>query len=794
MYKTLLSLIIIAAISTGVYLNSLRNSFVYDDSLTIVENHFIKDFGNLPYLLSQDYFKWSGEISYRPLVTFTYFLDYSLWGLTPIGYHLNNISIHTINCLLLYLFILLISKDQTAAFLGSVLFATHPVLTEAVNGISYREDLLAAMFLLISLLLYFKSRPQKNLLYLGSLASYLAGLLAKEMAITLPLLIIIADYTIYNPEPGIRLKSLLKRFKKNYLWFFIVSCIYLLIRFVILRNQKEDVSYPGIGLIPNFIIMTKVIAYYIKLLVLPVGLRADYSLPASAADLNPSSVIAIIMPSMALLLIIKTFRYSGLIAFSIIWFFISLIPVYDIVPIANIMAERYLYIPSMGFCMAISLVSSGILRRPWFEPKPWPLLGVKPKMGRINHIKPDIAKTLALICVTPLIITYSILTINRNRDWRDDLTLWSKASIFSPDSPMVHNNLGKAYWKKGMIKEAGMEFERAIELNPQFLPPYVNYSSLCKETGELEEAYRIIKLALKVDPDSGEAYNNLGNICEKMDSLDEATKAYTMAVELMPDNPVALNNLATVYIKKGLFDESDKILARIIQINPEFSEAHYNLGILYKKKGLLNEAVREFKKAIQIKPNLIEARHSLADSYLEDKLVEKAVKEYEASLDIDPNNVRSYYNLANIYLKIGEFDKAITEYKKGLELNPNDPELHNNLGIVYVKKGLLDQAISSFKEAIRLQDTRSNPHNNLGNVYYMKGLFNEAEKELKLAIKYDNRNAKAHKSLGLLYLHAKNDPENALLHLKEAIRLEPEQNGSETILRLINNIETHLSK
>ena len=142
MQQTLIPIFILLILTIGVYSNTLKNGFVFDDYFIIIDNIFIKDWKNLSGLLSKDYFSRSGEATYRPVVTLSYFVDYSLWGLKPYGYHLTNVLIHSVNAVLVFLFVLLLIKGRRAAFLAALLFAVHPVLTEAVNAISLREDLL----------------------------------------------------------------------------------------------------------------------------------------------------------------------------------------------------------------------------------------------------------------------------------------------------------------------------------------------------------------------------------------------------------------------------------------------------------------------------------------------------------------------------------------------------------------------------------------------------------------------------------------------------------------------------
>src|SRR3989339_775005 len=148
--------IILAVISVIVFCNTLDNTFVYDDSVTIVNNNLIKNWKNFPTLFSFNYFILSGELSYRPLVTLSYFVDYSCWGANPGGFHLTNLLLQMVNTVLFYFFLKQVTKVSTLAFFSALLFTTHPLLTETVNSISYREDLITALFFLIAFILFLK--------------------------------------------------------------------------------------------------------------------------------------------------------------------------------------------------------------------------------------------------------------------------------------------------------------------------------------------------------------------------------------------------------------------------------------------------------------------------------------------------------------------------------------------------------------------------------------------------------------------------------------------------------------
>lgn len=154
-----LGLLLVAALAVGVYWNSLSNSFVYDDKATIVENTFIRDFKNLSKFLSRDYFSQASELTYRPVITFSYMADFFFWGQNPRGFHAANILLHMVNSLLIFLIAFSIWRCAAAALACGLIFASYPVMSEAVNAISFREDVLSTSFFFAALLIHIAFGP-----------------------------------------------------------------------------------------------------------------------------------------------------------------------------------------------------------------------------------------------------------------------------------------------------------------------------------------------------------------------------------------------------------------------------------------------------------------------------------------------------------------------------------------------------------------------------------------------------------------------------------------------------------
>jgi hypothetical protein len=355
-----------------VYLNSLSNGFVFDDYAVIIENKYLKLPGiNFASFFNHSYFNIAGgEASYRPLATLSYYLTYAIAGLNPFFYHLLSVILHMVNVVLVYLLFNLILKHRFAALIAGLLFACHPALTEAVDCISYNEDLLAAVFFLLAFLFYLKSSTHNlrssSMNYGLSLFFFLLGLLSKEMAITLPAIILLYDVSLKNgaDKKSFSLQLILKNIKVRGLFYggyLAVSLLYLFVRFFVLYHPQESIKPIFGNLFERIIFLPGHIFSFIKLAFFPVNLTADYVFSYPHHFFAISNLTGFIFVAGLVVLSVFVFKNSREIFFGIWWFIITLFPVYNLIPIFNPFAERYLYIPLIGFCMVIVMVFNKVI-------------------------------------------------------------------------------------------------------------------------------------------------------------------------------------------------------------------------------------------------------------------------------------------------------------------------------------------------------------------------------------------------------------------------------------------------
>ena len=459
--STSAAIILIVVLTALVYASSLKNSFVWDDHPFIIENSFIKSWKNFPAVFSRDYFRGSKEPTYRPVVTISFFLDYSLWKLEPFGYHLTKLLLHISNVILLYFFIGLIAKDKRLALLSSLLFALHPVNSEAVNGIALRSDILAFLFYISSFMLFIKSDyykgRKKSFAYLASVLLFLLALFSKEMAITLPILLMVYDYYFVFSK---KTKAIFTHLKTRYIGYIMASLFYLGVWFFI--RPVEAGGYilkiqPG-SLYRYIYTMPKVLTAYIKWLSVPVNVHTTHldSSFYSYSFFEPEVLSSVLLLMACLFFALTLSRISRLASFAILWFSISLLPVSNIAATPSIMACRYLYIPAVGFCLLLAM-----------------LLYKLPTL-RIFSIPPNILRKLTRDAVVVLLIFYSVFTIIGNFAWRNSITFWLEAVEHYPGSARVHGELGGRFIKSGLLDKGIDECRKAIGIDPGFAKGHSN--------------------------------------------------------------------------------------------------------------------------------------------------------------------------------------------------------------------------------------------------------------------------------------------------------------------------------
>jgi len=635
-YFKLLSVIIIFCLGIIVYSNSFFCSFHFDDSDYIVRNLFIRNIQNL--------FHYWVFYPCRFITFLSIAVNYHFNHLNVFGYHLFNLAVHLACAVLVWFLTLLtlstpvmkgdkISKHaDLIAFFAGLVFVSHPIQTEAVTYIWQRTASMAAMFYLASLCFYVKSRllvstdgHKVRSYYILSLMMAIMAMFTKENTVTLPLMIVFYEFCFFKVGEDF----VFSRMNWLYLSPFLLTIFVIPVTILLTKAQQFQaiqrfVHEPG-GTSPWHYLLTqfRVIVTYIRLLFLPLNQNLDYDFSIAKSIFAWPVLMSFLFLAGILYWAKQLFLKYRLVSFSIFWFFLTLSLESSVFPLKNVIFEHRLYLPLIGYSM---FLVSGVY---YLFPK--------------NTIK-----TMVII-LTIIITLNSILTYQRNKVWRDEITLWSDAIAKSPHKARPINDLGFAYCQLGNYTQAVSDYNKAIELDPQLADAYVGRGLSYANQGKFVQAISDYNKAITLEPTFAEAYNNRG----------------------------------IFYLHQGDSIQAISDLTKAIYEDPLDVKAYYNRGCSYAKQGNSIQAVSDYSRAIEIDSSYADAYYNRGLSLAQQKFFAQALFDFNKTIEINPNYGDAYNNRGIIYAMQGNFAQAISDFNKAIKINPKDKEAYNNRSKAY---------------------------------------------------------------------------------------------------------------
>jgi len=548
------------------YSNTFSSPMVFDDFVQIVANPAVHSF-DLPTLW------WQFPTRIIPYLTLA--ANYSTGQLDVFGYHVVNLVVHLATAGLVYLLTYLLAgltdlrkHSYLIAGAAALLFVSHPVQTQAVTYIVQRIASVAAMFYVLGLVLYIQARKLGgfNWLYVAAILAVVLGMFSKEIAFTMPIAIIMIEVFFFQKFSSgmswLSYKRLLTRMLPIAMLMLIIPATLWVrqpriveLSTMFEREAARSITAGTTDISRGQYLLTEfnVVRTYLRLMVLPVQQNLDYDYPLASSLWNART-----MASLLLLLAIFGFGAwlyprNRLASFGIIFFFLAVSVESSFIPIRDVIFEHRLYLPSVGFSLAVAAGFAYLLKR-------FPLYNKQLLTGGIL-----------------VILVLSGGTFVRNKVWASELSLWQDVVNKSPDKARPHSNLGAAYVKLGEMSLAAEHLERAIE----------------------------------VDSEYAEAYNNLGLIKTKEGDLEEASELFTKSIHISPNYAHAVNNLGVALLKRGLLEPAVSELERAVRINSNYLDARVNLGVAYVEQGKMNLAEEQFRKVLEIDPVHVKAQLGL---------------------------------------------------------------------------------------------------------------------------------------------------------------------------------------
>jgi tetratricopeptide (TPR) repeat protein len=563
--------VLISAFVAILYFNSLGNQFTNWDDGMIYENSSIR---HLNWEGVKKIFTLEPGNTYQPVRMLSYAIDYRIWGLNPLGYHITNILFYILTCIMVFFTLRLLSGELRkeaspdshgrVAIFGALLFAAHPVHVEAVTWLAARKEVLQGFFFFLGFYLYLKANKETGrgafYFYLSLVVlSILLATLSKPSAVIFPG--VIAVYEISK-----RKKEVIPFFKRH--WIFLVSLLILsaVFTFILMKVMFEAGGikhYKGDSFASNLLVCVCVFLQNIRLLLLTINYSAAYSFLVNMPIFSPTNLILFFITFSLFAFSVLSLRWTKIIFFSLFFFFITLVPYLNIIPISTLKADRYVFIASFSYILLLGVAFDYLYA---YQHK---------------RFSQGFFKLLSVTVFLFLLTGYSFMTIRQNTLWQNSYTLWSDAVEKHPESNTANALMGVVFMELAMDQDAIKHLEKAVQLVPY------DYQSR----------------------------NNLGIVYGRSDEPEKALKEFSTAMQLKPDDDTIKINLSVFYQRHKEYKEAEKVLQYLLSKNPQNGNLNFRLGLIYRDAGRYEEAVSEFLRSVELAPHIINNYEELGNIY-----------------------------------------------------------------------------------------------------------------------------------------------------------------------------------
>jgi tetratricopeptide (TPR) repeat protein len=785
---------VIAVVTLIAFFPSLFDKLTnWDDRVYVNENLYITAFSweNLKWIFSNAYMG-----NYHPLSMISLAIDYQAGGLNPFVYHLTNVLLHTCNAVLVFLVIYALTGKMNIAVVAGLLFGVHALHVESVSWVSERKDVLYAFFYLIALYYYIRfSKKRERKWYWMSLGFFVLSLLSKGQAVTLAVTVFLVDY--FQGKKLIDQKRLVDKIP-----YLILAVIFGIVAIRaqqgVAATEMAQTEGPQRILFASYGFMM-----YIIKLILPVSLSAYYPYPDTTpgAELPVIYYLAPIVMLAFVAALFFTYKRSKPVFFGLGFFLLNIFLLLQWLPVGGaIMADRYAYIPSIGYCFLFGFV-----------------VFKKEYLPNVN---------ISYVIAGIYLLALGTLTFNRTQVWKNNFTLWGDVVEKHPTVHLAWYNLGNAHTDTANYKDAIKYYDQAIRVVPLYYNAFINRANAKTKTNDFVGAIEDLNFVISHDSTQVNAYINRAMARRNLKDLKGALDDYQVALGMKPKQP-------ELYMSRGLvlFDLKDnegaiKDFTRAIELNPAMLEAITNRAFVKKSMGKLEEAAGDYDLAIGIQPNNPELYNNRGNIRFQQGRNQEAIDDYGRSMKADPKNYLAYKNRGAIYFTQKDYKSALSDYSEAIRLSPGMADLwytrtlirkelgdmtgatadynkavsldanfgteayskqlgikpvqamppyeqFNKDGLAADKQGNNQEAISLYRKAIDLRGNYAEAWFNLGNSYGKTGRYSDAVNAFNQAITFNKNYAEAFSGRGIAYASLGKIKE-ALSDMSAAIKIKPD--------------------
>lgn len=578
------------ALAVLVSFNTLWNDWVADDFTQIQNNVQIRKLSNIPLSFTTSVWSYATgddvltiDTYYRPIFMSLFTINYLVAGLSPWAWHLINVLIHGAATLLVFFTIREITPRVEVASFTAALFAVHPVHAESVAWVSGITDPLTALFLLPAFWFYLRYRKTgRSVLLIPMAVLYLLALFGKETAVALPIVIAYCELFYFKETAPFKVR--VARAVSLPALLILPTFVYVAMRYISLKGALFG-SGPRYPLAYGLMTVPLAILKYLKLMLLPWG--QSYQHYTEFVTSMGSAVFLLPLAGVLVIVGVILLARSRLLVFGSVWFIVLLAPALASMRQFDreyLLQDRYLYLPSIGFCLGLGLAVSWLTKR----------LGTKAGIA------------IAFV----LLAAYSVADVRQNRMWKDGQTIFENCVDTDPTSAEAHLSIGRIYYELGRVRDGEEHALKALELAPDSPNPYLLLAYFARMTGKLDKSIDYLERGIAAVPETpitrfklATIYLNLGLLKAQTRNLAEAEQYMLRSIEVWPRSTGWLN-VGQFYLEHGRYEEALGMFLKTQNSVPDrFAPIHLRLGQTYDKLGQVAAARAEYQKYLKITPD-----------------------------------------------------------------------------------------------------------------------------------------------------------------------------------------------
>ena len=610
-----------------VYAPATRSGFLWDDESFLTENPLIRAPDGLRRLWAS-----TEPPDYFPLTSTMLWIEWRLWGESPAGYHVVNVVLHALSCVLLWR--VLLRLRVPGAWLAGLVFAVHPVCVESVAWITERKNTLPLVLYLLSLLLFLRAEDEaagsrRGRLFAASLLVFLLALLAKTSVVILPAVLLLCAWWRRGRVTGADLQRAAP--------FFAVAAVlgavtawYQSHRAIGSLVVRDD------GLASRLAIAGRAVWFYLGKALWPVDLSFVYPRWSTGAVSGAAWLPLLGLVALFALLWAARRGWGRPWLFALTYFVLGLLPVLGFLDIYfmrySLVADHWQYVSLLGIA---ALAGAGVAL---VQARAGPAAGG--------------------LVAAALIATLGVATWRQQAPYRDVQSLWIDTVAKNPDAWLAHNNLGGMLFASGRPAEAAAHFEAALRSQPEDVGIRSNFGESLLALRRFDEAEALFEEVLRRQPDRAAAHDSLGLALQGLGRVDEAIAAHETALALQPGNAVTHNHLGNALYALGRLEDAAAQYSEATRLDPRYAEAHNNLGNALFGMRDFQGAAKEYSAALAIRPQYAEAASNLGSAYKELGRLDEAIAQYEAALALKPELTGVLDNLIPVLRQAGRGAEA----------------------------------------------------------------------------------------------------------------------------------------